>query len=146
MPAVPEVLVVEDDATTQMLLIAVIRRLGYRATVAGDGAAAMALLAARLFDAIVLDLILPKVSGFDLLRHLESTSPAMMKRIIVLTAAPDVTTRDCAQLKQIAAFLRKPVDIDVLATTIYACTSASVAMEAIPTEMRAGGPGTTIRR
>ena len=77
------------------------------------------------------------------LRQLKARTPELLPRTIVLTVATEVTSRDCPELLEIAAFLRKPVDIDVLATTIYACADA---VSPRPDQKRAGGLETTIRR
>jgi|SRR5881394_1098483 len=143
MAILPEILIVEDDAATQMLLSAVVARLGFHPTVTGDGAAALSMIAARPFAVLLLDILMPKMSGLDVLRQLKVRTPELMARTIVLTVATEVTSRDCPELLEIAAFLRKPVDIDVLATTIYACADS---VSPRPDEKRAGGLETTIRR
>ena len=143
MAILPEILIVEDDAATQMLLSAVAARLGFHPTVTGDGTAALSMIAVRHFAVLLLDLLMPKMSGLDVLRQLRVRAPEMLPRTIVLTVAAEVTSRDCPELSQIAAFLRKPVDIDVLATTIHACAES---VSARPDEKRAGGLETTIRR
>lgn len=143
MAVLPEVLIVEDDSATQMLLSAVVTRLGYHPTATADGAAALSLIAARPFAVILLDVLMPKMSGLDVLRQIKVRTPGLLPRTIVLTVATEITPRDCPKLLQIAAFLRKPVDIDVLATTIYACADGA---SPLPDKKRAGGLESTIRR
>src|SRR5690606_5797023 len=61
--AVFEILVVEDDVHTQKLISAVLKRGGYRATVAGNGLEALDRMETRRFDLIVLDLMMPGMDG-----------------------------------------------------------------------------------
>lgn len=116
-----KVLVVEDDHSTQTLLAAVARRVWMEPLLAGDGHEAIALLASEDVDVILLDLLLPRVDGFDVLRHIRGTAPALLARVIVVTAAADVTVRECEELRRVRAFFRKPVEIDELAAEMLAC-------------------------
>ena len=60
--AAAEVLIIEDDEQIQKLLIAILARGGVSSQVAGDGQAAVALLDSTKFDAVVLDLMLPRMN------------------------------------------------------------------------------------
>jgi CheY-like chemotaxis protein len=117
-----EVLIVEDDAATRALLSALTHHYGFTPTLAENGASALAQLARRPFDVIVMDLLLPGTNGFEVLRHLKCTNPAMLRRTIIMTAAVEATTQDCTELQQVWKFLRKPLDIEDLATQMLACT------------------------
>ena len=116
------VLIVEDDAATRLLLSALTLHHGFTPTLAENGASALAHLATRRFDVVVMDLLLPGVNGFEILRHLKCTNPAMLRRTIVMTAAVEATTAHCGELQQVWKFLRKPLDIDELAAQMLACT------------------------
>jgi two-component system, OmpR family, response regulator len=78
------VLVVEDEAPLAKHLIAALRRAGYAVDHAGDGERADLLGHDESFDAVVLDLGLPKIDGLTLLRRWRESGKAMP--VLVLTA------------------------------------------------------------
>ena len=77
------ILAVEDDAALQALLVRALRKGGFQAVPAGDGAAALALHREQPADLIVLDLMLPVLDGFQVLQALR---PADEVPVIMLTA------------------------------------------------------------
>ncbi|MDB4959149.1 MAG: Histidine kinase [Myxococcales bacterium] len=104
------VLVVEDDDRDRAVLIAALGDAGYAVEVAKTGAEALALCREGRFDAVTLDLLLPDMSGLDLLAALRTQGAPGMP-VIVVTVVPDA--------KLVAAFsvhdvLRKPLDRDAL--------------------------------
>jgi DNA-binding NarL/FixJ family response regulator len=75
-------LVVEDQTTLRELLEASLTdRCGFTVETAADGQTALAALARRSFDLVLLDLVLPDMHGFELLSRLKGTT-----RVLVLTA------------------------------------------------------------
>ena len=64
------VLVIDDNARDRLWLVATLNAAGYEVHSSINGADAIKLLDSRRFDAITLDLILPDMSGWDVLRHL----------------------------------------------------------------------------
>lgn len=121
MPTHRSVLIVEDDPSIQTLLAAIVRRNWLEPSIVGDGRSAEAAIAAADYSAILLDLLVPIVNGFELLRHMKCTRPDLLRRVIVLTAAHEHTTRDCEELRYVHAFLRKPFEVDVLESELMAC-------------------------
>ncbi|HEU4889533.1 MAG TPA: response regulator [Thermoanaerobaculia bacterium] len=119
-----EVLIVEDDVQVQRLLTAILNLDGLTSVVAGDGKAALELLESSDFDAIVLDLMMPVLNGFDVLRHLSSANPAMLERTIVLTGASERMYRNSPQIRQARTLLRKPFDVAKLREEVAACRAA----------------------
>ncbi|MGO9173369.1 MAG: response regulator [Rhodomicrobium sp.] len=77
------VLVVDDDARIRDLLGGYLRQNGYRVTLAEDGAAARAQMEGLAFDCIVLDVMMPGESGFDIAERLRKSSDVP---ILMLTA------------------------------------------------------------
>ena len=71
----PYVLVVEDEDALATLLQYNLEKEGYDVTVAGDGEEALILVDERLPDLVVLDWMLPKVSGIEVCRRLRSRPP-----------------------------------------------------------------------
>ena len=86
----PSVLVVEDDTATRDALRNVLINLGCEVEVAADGEKAVGFLAQRRYDAIILDIVLPKLSGTDVMEYIASTHPETLASIVVVTGL-DVT-------------------------------------------------------
>lgn len=105
----PSVLVVDDDGPVRMLLLAILRREGYEVAVASDGQEAFGHLATRQFNAIILDLIMPVMSGHDVLELLANVRP-LRKNVIVLTAASE---RHRSRMNETAVKLVMPKPFDL---------------------------------
>jgi DNA-binding response OmpR family regulator len=118
------VLMVEDDHATLSLLAAIAKREGFDALLADDGEKAMQILLNQAVDAMVLDLLLPRTNGFDILRHCKCTLPRLLERTIVITAASEQTYRECEELNQVRRFYRKPLDFIDLTSALHACRAA----------------------
>lgn len=118
-PATPgEVLIVDADASIRGLLCALVQRIPRRPVTAADGKQALDLLRQRRFDAVVLDLLVPEVSGRDVLASLATSSPDLLPKVVVLTTGRWMPP---AELGGIAAVLRKPFAIDELLAALSTC-------------------------
>ncbi len=105
------VLVVEDDARDCEVLIEALVEAGYGVDVARTGAEAIAKCREHTYDAVTLDLLLPDMTGLELLAALRAEGRALTTPVIVVTVLPDV--------RVIAGFtvhdvLRKPLDRGLL--------------------------------
>jgi DNA-binding response OmpR family regulator/HPt (histidine-containing phosphotransfer) domain-containing protein len=83
-PAARTVVVAEDDPAVTRIVDAQVRAAGYQAIIALDGEQALAAVRAHTPDALVLDLMMPRLNGFDVLTQLRER-PAPWPRIIVLS-------------------------------------------------------------
>ncbi len=79
----PRILLVDDEQSVQKLLAYPLRKDGYEVVCAFDGREALDRLRDGSFDLLVLDLMLPKVDGFEVCRQVRATSSVP---IIMLTA------------------------------------------------------------
>ena len=84
-PAARTVVVAEDDPDVTRIVDAQVRTAGYKTIIAFDGEQALAAVRAHAPDVLVLDLMMPKLNGFDVLTQLRE-SPAPRPRIVVLSA------------------------------------------------------------
>jgi len=66
------ILIAEDDANIRLGLVATLESEGYGVTAASDGAQALRLFAQEKFDLVVLDVMMPKASGYDVCRDLRA--------------------------------------------------------------------------
>ena len=115
------VLVVDDDDVVRELIATILRRAGMHAECVADGDAAFRQLRTNSFDAVILDLMLPRLNGFEILREIKSSLPHLLPRVVVVTAAAEQTLRDF-DATGIRKLLRKPFDIDELVTEVVNCT------------------------
>jgi CheY-like chemotaxis protein len=114
------ILIVEDDAPTQTLLETLVQRHGYASVTAPNGQAAIDLLGARDFTAVILDLMMPEVGGADVIAFL-SRQRNRVPVIVCTAAGPDKTAEFDPDV--VSAVLRKPFDIEFLMTTIFRLTA-----------------------
>jgi DNA-binding response OmpR family regulator len=111
------ILIVEDDEPTQNLLQAVLRRFDYTTALASNGAEAIDRLRQKEYAAVVLDLMMPAVSGRDVIDFL-ATLAAPTPVVICSAAGPAAMTG--LDPKVVKAVVRKPFDIDELVATVRA--------------------------
>ncbi len=117
------ILVIEDDRALRVLLEAILARNTIATHVVARGDDALKAILAGEYDAIVLDLLLPGLSGFELLRALRARQPHLLSRVIVLTAVSNGTLRNLEVEQFIWKIIRKPFDLDEFITTVLDCTA-----------------------
>ena len=116
------VLVVDDDDSIRNLLLTLLRRRSVVCDGAADGEQAIECLEQASYSLILLDLMMPKMDGFQVIRELRmrgNTTP-----IVVVTAAGQarVSTLDPHQVK---AVLSKPFEISQLVDTVLSLCADS---------------------
>ena len=112
-PAPIDVLVIEDEEHVAALLADVLRDQGYRVATAGDGARGLE-YAARYRPRVVLcDVMLPGVSGLEVLSRLEVGQHYRPTVILMSAAVPATRPKD-------VPFLGKPFDLEELLATVRA--------------------------
>lgn len=108
----PEILLVEDNSTNQKVALLILKRLGLRAEVAGNGLEALKLLAENDYQAILMDIQMPEMDGFAATRCIRDPSSQVRNRnipIIAMTAhAMDGYRQDC-QRAGMDDYISKPV-------------------------------------
>ena len=110
MSARPRLLVVEDDASVARSVVRGLRDAGFDVDLSVDGAHAIETLRRERFEAVVLDLGLPTVSGDEVLRHAVERELV----VVVLTAASDLPTRLTSFAAGAADFVSKPFFMEEL--------------------------------
>jgi len=89
----PHILVVEDEDALSTMLQYNLEKEGYEVVVAGDGEEALTLVSEKLPDLVILDWMLPKVSGIEVCRRLRQRSESRNVPIIMLTARGEESDR-----------------------------------------------------
>ncbi len=112
------VLVVDDERTTVEMLSKALSLFGHEALMALNGHQALAILAQERLDAVLLDLMMPGIDGYETLRRLRSMPQGDGLPVIVVTASQEVDLEERVRMAGGDATLRKPVDIGNLMNTI----------------------------
>src|SRR6185312_11053550 len=86
---VAHVLIVDDEPRNVRLMQFVLRAEGYTITMAGSGQEALTILGTRAVDLIVLDVMMPGMSGFDVCRSVRADPATHFVPIILVTALAD---------------------------------------------------------
>ena len=120
-PYVPLVLCADDDPAIRQLCAAALSKAGYGTDEASDGREVLEKIKNHRYAAILLDLTMPYVHGTTLLNVLEREQPEVLRRVIVLTGAPEGVLEGLS--KSVSAVLRKPVQLDLLLSTVNDCCS-----------------------
>ena len=107
-PASPAILVVDDDPGIRGTLKKRLVSWGFRVTTAEHGDQALAIMQDAVPDLLVTDLFMPKMTGFDLMRHVRETLPELP--VIVMSGQGEV--RDVIQALRLGAwdYIYKPVE------------------------------------
>jgi CheY-like chemotaxis protein len=109
------VLIVEDDAPTRSLLHAVLSRVGYSSAFATNGAEAIGLLRTNDYAVIVLDIMMPEVSGREVIDFI--ASEAIPIPVVICSAAGPHALAGF-DTNVVKAIIRKPFDIDELVNIV----------------------------
>src|ERR1700749_971503 len=117
---IPNVLVVEDEDALAALLQYNLDKEGYRVTVAADGEEALMLIDESLPDLIVLDWMLPKVSGVEVCRRLRARPETRNLPIIMLTGRGEESDRIRGLDTGADDYVVKPFSMSELAARIRA--------------------------
>jgi DNA-binding response OmpR family regulator len=110
---------VDDNQNITKLLERFLKLKEHNGTIANNVKEALSLVDKNNFDAIVLDLAMPELTGIDFLNVLRENGNVDKNKIVILTAS-NVTNEDESNLLQMgaSAILRKPVKLDVLMEAI----------------------------
>ena len=131
--------VVEDERSIADLVAEALKRQGYRVETAGDGDQALEAAETTLPDLIILDLMLPKLDGWEVCRRLREEDTTRRIPIIMLTARRD--EKDVVAGLELGAddYLRKPFSLAELLARVKAHLRAR-AQDALGDEGIAVGP------
>lgn len=115
----PRILIVEDDTSTRHFLRTVLEQEGCDVDEAADGEKAVGAIAQHRYDAIVLDIALPRMSGTDVMEYIASTTPEVLASVVVVTGLEAHEVRNL--FPQICETLSKPVIPARLMSSVRRC-------------------------
>jgi adenylate cyclase len=106
----PVILIVDDDPDLAMIMRMILTHAGFEAHSVLSGQDALNWLAERTPDLILLDLMMPDINGFTILRKVRASETMSSLPVVVLTAKADQKTRIESQSAGADAFLTKPIN------------------------------------
>lgn len=104
------ILIVDDDPRNRRLLEAMLRAEGCTTTSVASGQAVPAAVQANRPALILLDLMMPDMDGFEVMRRLKDDPAAQGVPVVLITALDDAAARARAVVAGAAGILGKPVD------------------------------------
>lgn len=118
---IPDVLVVEDDEMSRELLHKRVSRAGYYVDSVNDGQAAVDFLATKTVDLVLLDIMMPGLSGFEVLEHIKQDASLRNIAVIMISALDDnENIEKCLQLGA-EDYITKPFNALILKSRILSC-------------------------
>jgi two-component system sensor histidine kinase RpfC len=113
------ILIVEDNPTNRMVLQKILERAGHQCTLAQDGEEGLDIITTQKFDAMVIDMNMPKVSGLEVVRFCRMMGGVLAKTpIIIFSASVTQEARDESFAAGADAYISKPIEISQFLDTI----------------------------
>jgi len=120
--SVPQVLIVEDDNAIRSLIVSALKREPLDVHKAGDGLAALECVRANDYAVILLDLMMPRLNGYEFLESLDSVRGNAQPVIIVMTAFDSGALRKLPA-NRVHAVLHKPFDVELVVELVRDCAA-----------------------
>lgn len=119
------ILVAEDDPVNQKVMMRLLERLGHHADVVGDGNAALETLRHTHYDAVILDVRMPGLSGPETAEAIFERFPdaSQRPRLIGMTASTATAERDRCLKAGMHACLTKPINLEALVNELNSVRS-----------------------
>jgi CheY-like chemotaxis protein len=123
------ILIADDDDAIRALLLTVLRRRGFFVDVAQNGAEALRRLKLCRYSVLLLDLMMPIKSGWEVMDELKKMDPEARPFVIVMTAGVNSGDLDPAL---ISGSVSKPFDVEFLVEAVTGCVTASASRDQLP--------------
>ncbi len=142
---IARILLAEDDANIRQGLVATLESEGYAVTAATDGAQALKLFPQEKFDLVLLDVMMPKASGYDVCRELRARGATVP--VVFLTAKGEEVDKVVGLKLGADDYVTKPFGVHELLARIEAvlrrsrsrATAGQPAAQELPPIFRLGG-------
>jgi chemosensory pili system protein ChpA (sensor histidine kinase/response regulator) len=112
----PLALIVEDDNSTTVLLQQIVRSAGLAAVCTDDGASALDILEETTPLVIILDILLPRVNGIDVLNYVERT-PRLDNTFVIIVSSHDASNHSW-ETARANMYCIKPIRVKELRETL----------------------------
>lgn len=117
-PARKAILVIEDDEGNAALFKDLLEAQGYDLEIAGTGPEALERIAARRPDLIVTDIVVPGLSGLELIRMIKDDAGRRDIPVLAVTSLPERLYKDRIMAAGCDAFVSKPFSVSTLWSTV----------------------------
>ena len=108
------ILAVDDNRMNRLKLVRMLEKEGYDMSQAEGGRKALTMLRANVFDLVLLDILMPDVDGFQVLRDMKQDAALRDIPVIVVTAVEEMNSvNECLDLGAVD-YVAKPVDAKLL--------------------------------
>ena len=114
----PHVLVVDDSPTGRQAAVKVLERRGYAVVAAEDGEQALAQVATSPPRVILLDIVLPKMNGYQVLRQLKTTPETTQIKVILVSSKSQESDRFWGMKQGADDYIAKPYPEDALVAAV----------------------------
>ena len=114
-----KVLIVDDDLACRKACARTLSAGGFETAEAEDGESALELLKDSSYNVVVTDIMMPGISGLDVLRHVKKNTPEC--DVIIITAYPTLKTSVEALRVGATDYIAKPIDIEELNSKVEQC-------------------------
>ncbi len=113
---VPTILIVDDDRSVQRLLADALASQGFSVAVERDGEWAVETFNKRRVDAVVLDLLLPAINGYEVARLIRSTPRGAQTPIVMISGVykSEIQQKEAVEKHGAYAFIEKPIRLSAL--------------------------------
>ncbi len=115
------VLIVDDEESMRLFLARIlVTGLQAEVTLAGTCEQALHLAGNYAYDAILLDLLMPGIGGYEVLKRLRRASPNVATPVVIVSVLADAATKSRCMKTGATGYLVKPVERNTLVSTIKA--------------------------
>ena len=115
------VLIVDDEESMRLLLARLLTNgLKVEVNLAGTCEQALRLAGNYAYDAILLDLLMPGIGGYEVLREIRRASPNMTTPVIIVSVLAEQSSKDRCSAAGATAYIVKPVERNSLLATVKA--------------------------
>lgn len=116
-----KILVVDDDLLSRTVLSANLTEEGYTVETAGNGLDGLMMLRKKPFDLVLLDLLMPEMDGFDVLKIMKADARLRHLPVIVISGEEDLASITRCIATGAEDYIQKPFDPVLLRTRVSAC-------------------------
>ena len=108
-------MVVDDDHAIRKLLERIAKRAGFEVETAKDGADALEMIEARDYDVALVDLMMPRLSGYELVQRISTRERRPVVIVATALTNSDLATVDDTMVRRV---IRKPFDVQAVVTAL----------------------------
>jgi len=108
-----KILIIDDSHTNVVLLQAILGNKGYNTITASNAKEAYLIMENEKPDLILLDLLMPEISGFDFLFHIKSNKETRNIPVIVVSAVTDTANINRALALGAKDYIKKPIELQL---------------------------------